>query len=665
MNTVFALSKEETEMAAEPRTHPLVLVADDDPIMRLLMRQSLEQGEFVIEEAENGVQALDAVERLSPDLILLDVLMPELDGFDTCVALRRRPESAHTPIIMVTGLDDMDSINHAYEVGATDFITKPITWPILPHRLRYALRASQAITQLRRSEETLRQQETLFRRLVESSSAFVFVYQESRLRYMNSAGGVMLGYNQVELANTDLFDLVHPNFREQVQEQIQLRLQGRPAPPQYEMKVLHKDGSERWMLFTGSRIELEGNPALLGVAFDISEQKNAREVRAKLQQELFQSQKQQALGRLAGNIAQHCNNLLTPILGFTELTLEDLPPESEMRSYLKEVHSAGLSAARLMQQILSFCRPSANSESAIPWHYVIEEVLPRVRTSLPSTISLHYEEESSTGSVWADPAHLEQILINLCHNATYAMKDKGGTLTLTLAEVSADAIASNQFVALPPGPYVRLTVRDTGHGIAPEFLSRIFDPFFTTKGVGEGSGLGLSIVHSIVTNSKGAITVESTQGQGSAFHVYLPRFEVTEAAAESSASVAYTGEGRLLVVDNDAAVTQVTQQMLERAGYHLTIAADGIEAWEKFRKAPDAFDVVLTAHTMPGLTGVELASTLLQLRPSIPIVLCADGNENLTAEEVKRSGCHVLLPKPYSQATLLGAIENALCHSAS
>jgi signal transduction histidine kinase/CheY-like chemotaxis protein len=368
--------------------------------------------------------------------------------------------------------------------------------------------------------------------------------------------------------------------------------------------------------------------------------------RKRLETQLRQAQKMQAIGTLAGGIAHDFNNILSAILGYTELALGDVEQGSTVWHDLQGTLTAGRRARDLVQQILAFCRQTERARTSIPLHWLVEEALVLLRAALPSIITIRPIINRNAGAVLADPTQMQQVLINLCTNAAHAMREAGGVIEVRLEpiEIAADAPATSP--DLKAGSYVRLTVQDTGHGMEPEILERILEPFFTTKSMGEGTGMGLAVVQSIIANHGGAITVESTPGQGSTFVVYLPRHDSPGTAALPARESVVGGHERILFVDDEAALVHVGRATLQRLGYQVVICASSSEALETLRTAPDAFDLVVTDRTMPALTGEALVHELRQIRPDIPIILCTGFSHPITPEQLRALRVDAFLLKP-------------------
>jgi PAS domain S-box-containing protein len=752
----------------------LVLVVDDDRTVRILVREALEQAGFAVEEAADGVQAMAAFERLRPDIVLLDVGLPEVDGFAVCAALRRRPADELRPVLMMTALDDLESIRRAYEVGATDFITKPVNWAILSHRVRYMLRASQTLEALQLSEARLSRAQTiaklghweldlqekvlvwsdevyrihglapgsaapslelrahavhpedraLARGALEAALAAQQPYSvEYRLRLPD--GRVRLVHEQAELTGPAasgrprlLGTLQDITERKQAEAALReseerfkkafhaapdaiaiRRLDGRyidakeeflglagcraeelvgratiephrgVAPEEYaravrllqserrvrdlEVEFRTTSGQLRDMLLSLELIELAGEPAVLSIARDITERK-------RLEAQLSRAQKMEAIGNLAGGIAHDFNNLLAVILGYAELALRDAPPDGKVARRLGEILAAGNHAKEVVRQILTFSRRTKSERKPVQLQLLVKETLTLLRASLPSTIEIHHALSADTGSVLADPTQLHQVLMNLCCNAEHAMREAGGVLHVGLDRTEVDAAFADGHPGLRPGPYVRLSVRDSGHGMAPDVVERIFEPFFTTKEVGEGTGMGLAMTHGIVASHGGAITVTTAPGRGATFEVYLPELTVTTRDERGPAGAARGGSERILFVDDEVVILEIWREMLDGLGYRCVGHTSSHQALSAFRAAPESFDLVITDQTMPGMTGDALIRELRRIRPDVPVILCTGYSHKVSPEKARSLGVDAYLMKPLRAGDLDHAIRSVM-----
>ncbi|MCF8085000.1 MAG: response regulator, partial [Deltaproteobacteria bacterium] len=404
---------------------------------------------------------------------------------------------------------------------------------------------------------------------------------------------------------------------------------------------------------------------LIGTILDISERKRAEEQRAQLETQLRRSQKMEAIGTLAGGIAHDFNNILMPLLLNAEMALEDLPEASPLKTNLQEVLKAGNRARDLVKQILAFSRQNQEQRSPLHVGPIVKEALKLLRSTLPSTIEIRQEMDITPGrdTIRADPTQIHQVLMNLCTNAFHAMQDQGGTLTVGLTHVPIGDDADPALRGLNPGTYVKLTVGDTGGGMSPDIRDRIFEPYYTTKGKGEGTGLGLSVVHGIVKSHKGAVRVESEPGKGTTFQVFFPLFHSEVTVKEDLTSKIPGGNERVLFVDDEAVSVGVVETLLERLGYAVDTQTSSVEALKMFQNDPQRFDLIITDQTMPGMTGADLAKEIMRIRPRVPIILCTGFSEQINEEQAKEMGIRAFIMKPFVSRQLAKTVRGVLDES--
>jgi PAS domain S-box-containing protein len=435
-----------------------------------------------------------------------------------------------------------------------------------------------------------------------------------------------------------------------------------------ELQVLGEDGQPIYVAISGRPVHDTAGSIVgyRGVTRDITARLYAEEQLRQAQQDAQrrQAQKMEAIGVLAGGIAHDFNNILSAILGYADLALREVTPGGPADQCLQEVLTAGRRAQSLVLQILTFSRASEPERVPLQLRLIVKEALKLLRASLPTTIDMRQDIDHDDGTVLADPTQMHQVLMNLCANAEYAMRDTGGTLEVRLDTVELDTGAVAHYAELAPGPYVRLTIRDTGHGIPPEVASRVFEPFFTTKGVGQGTGMGLAVVHGIVTSHGGAIRLQSPPGQGTTCEVYLPRLDMVVDDTTSRDDSLPLGKGVILFVDDEEAIVRVGQRMLERLGYQAVVCTSSLAALETFRQTPQHFDLVITDQTMPHLTGEALACELRRIRPDIPIMLCTGFSHTIDAEKAQAQGIDAFLMKPLVARDLGLAIQHVLAQRA-
>ena len=400
--------------------------------------------------------------------------------------------------------------------------------------------------------------------------------------------------------------------------------------------------------------------ALGAVAIDITEHTETEQRQRQLERQLQQAQKMEALGTLAGGIAHDFNNILASVIGYTQIAQTDLPAESPVQPYLKRVLEAGERAVALVKQILTFSRKGDTEPQPVQMGPILKEVLQLVRATLPATIAVD-KRIHSDAAVMADPVQIHQVMMNLCANAGHAMRDSGGTLTVTLEDVVLDAAFARRHAdVIRPGPHVRLSVADTGHGISPEHTGRIFEPFFTTKPKGEGTGMGLSVVHGIVTRLGGTVTVDSAPGKGARFDIHLPVLPHAPVSMKQAAGALPAGNERILLVDDEPFQTDMLKHMLGLLGYKVTACNSGNDALALFEKDPGAFDLVITDLMMPELRGDALARRMLARRNDLPIILCTGFGENISSEQTEAMGIRAFTLKPLNMETLARLVRDVL-----
>ncbi|MDR3568336.1 MAG: PAS domain S-box protein [Syntrophobacteraceae bacterium] len=514
-------------------------------------------------------------------------------------------------------------------------------------------------------QDKLRESEEQFKTMFEMASIGITQTDPKTRRWVrvNQKMCEITGYSSDELLGMHVEELTYPEDREMDKVEFENLISGKSPIFHVEKRYVRKDGEPIWVNVNGALIrDSAGQPVKTVTTIeDITERKRLAEEQALAEAQLRQAQKLEALGTLAGGVAHDFNNILSIIMGYAELSKMETEPGSAMGENLQEILTASTRAKELVQQILAFSRRSEYQKLSLRLDTIVKDAMKILRPSLPSTIEIKTEGFSNS-EVFADPTQMHQVLMNLCTNASHAMREKGGVLRVGLRDIALEAEDTRSFT-VKPGRYVELRVKDTGHGIDPRIIDSIFDPFFTTKKLGEGTGLGLSVVHGIVKGHGGAITVESMVDGGTAFTVLIPALEAAnELKKEETAPPFSRGKERILVVDDEPSLAEMVRTMLSRFGYDAVSCTSATEALNIFRDRLEdkPFDLVVTDMTMPRLTGEDLAREISRLRPEVPVILMTGFSEKIDAEKAKWLGIRGFLMKPVVLNSLAALIRKLL-----
>ncbi len=633
-----------------------ILVVDDDPVHLDVVVNFLTAQHYEVLTARDGNETLDFLQKEErPDLILLDVIMPGKSGFEVCREIREKYSPSEMPVIMLTAKNRVADLVRGFESGANDYLSKPVSHRELISRVRTHIH-------LNFSDRALRESERKYREIFENVFDFWFSHDlEGNIIESNLPFKQGWGYENADVTRMNIKEMLAPRYADRFGV--------------YMDRILHdgkcggitccltREGEERMLDFRAALIRDEKGQSLSvrGTARDVTERIQFEKEKAELEKQIRQSQKMQAIGTLAGGIAHDFNNILFPIIGYTEMVLERMAGDDPSRNDLEEVLRAANRAADMVRQILSFARQTEEEWKPMQLHPVIKEALKLLKASLPATIEIRADIPAGTDCVLADPSQIHQVVMNLCTNAYHAMREKGGVLTVALDSLNIDAKNAVPVHDMTPGPWFRLTVSDTGCGMSPEVMERIFDPYFTTRPMGEGTGMGLAVVHRIVSNLRGHITVSSTEGEGSVFQIWLPRLEAETRESEPEAEPEPArGNERILVVDDEQQIVDMIRRMLDGMGYDVTVRYSSPDALEAFRVNPDRFDLVITDQTMPNLTGAEFCRELMKIRPDVRIILCTGFSDLISRKKAFDLGIRGFLMKPVEKKDLIRTIREVL-----
>ncbi len=581
---------------------------------------------------------------------------------------RKEHPEAHIPVRRHLGipvLDDDGCIVAVLGVGNKhdDYDESDV------RQLALLMQGMSRIVQSRKAEEILCQSEAKFRLLAEKMRDVIWQTTPDDLvfTYISPSCEQMSGYTQGELIGTSMFDLLSPDTPPHIVRRIRnmmarVRETGTSANPVFELETRRKDGTVILVeVLPCAILDKDGNlEGFQGVTRDITERRRAEEERKRLEAHLLQSQKMESIGTMAGGIAHDFNNILSAVIGFAELARCNAGDPEKVEKNLGEVLKASERARDLVSRILAFSSKTEPRYSPVDLGAVVREFIIMLRPILPSTIEIRHDLSDSC-MVMADPTQIQQVIMNLCSNAADAMEKTCGVIEVSLGKVSVKEVVAVPGQGLSPGSYVKLSVKDTGHGMSPEVVARIYDPYFTTKGVGRGTGLGLAVAHGVVKSHGGSIACTSVPGEATTFDVYLPAIVSGENHAESrETDHAPTGTGRILFVDDEPTLVALAGEMLGSLGYETVAKTSSAEALALFSEDPAGFDLVITDMTMPGMTGDRLARELMRIRRDIRIIICTGHSDHFSENDARDLGISEYLMKPLDLATLAGSVRKVL-----
>ncbi len=692
-----------------------ILIVDDKEENIYLLRMLLESKGYEVEASENGADALERARRNPPILVISDILMPVMDGFALCREWKKDERLKTVPFAFYTATytEDRDQ-DFALSLGAERFIVKPQEPDVLLEAIQDVIARSTAspvdisrppaetpyqaeahkeesvylkqynetlvrklINKMEQLEQTNLQlekdiaarkvaelafveSETRFRSLVEVAPEAIFVQSAGKFIFLNPAALRLFGASKdEELLNTELMERIAPEWRKTVQERIHFQRETGKAAPLMEQDYMRLDGSRVPVETTAVPVRFQGHDAHLVFVRDITERRHAEDEKAKLEAQLRQAQKMEAVGQLAGGVAHDFNNLLQVINGYTQLMLMNPATDLNMKSQIEQVNLAGNRAASLTRQLLTFSRRQVQQATLLDLNTIVADMEKMLRRLIRENITLKTAPAPELRKIKADPGQIEQVIMNLVVNARDAMTG-GGILTISTGNIELEGIDIPGSPAdVKPGPYVVISVTDTGCGMDEKVKTRIFEPFFTTKPEGVGTGLGLATVYGIVKQSGGFIDVESVVGEGTTFRVYLPQAHIKDLAVESKSAASSIPHGTetILIVEDLENVRNLVMEMLRSIGYTVIPTSNGIDAIELARSHRKPVDLLLTDVVMPGMSGLDLSKRMKSITPRMKTLFMSGYVDDTIIEDAMKGH---FIQKPITMVELSRKVREVL-----
>jgi len=673
-----------------------ILIVDDREEDRYILEVLLRAHGYEVESAANGIEALEKVRRGKFDMIIADILMPGMDGFQLCREVKTDENLKDIAFVFYTATyTDPKDEEFALSLGAERFIVKPMEPDVFVGILKEIIKSHEMgtlaaprspvqeeavylkkynerlikkledkVLKLERLNDELRESEEKYRTLIDNANdAVALIEPTGYLKFVNPEFCRMSGYSMEEAKELHFSELIHPDDLAMVMENLKKMLAGEKVPRNYEFRVLTKSGETIHVELNSSTIEREGEIVeVLSIIRDISERKRTEEEKEKIQAQLLQAQKLEAIGILAGGVAHDFNNLLTLIQGHTELAMMRLDEDDPLYRDLKEIHRASVRAANLTRQLLLFSRRQPMEMVPLDLNKVVGDIIKMIRRLIGEDISVATDMEEGLWTIRADPGNIEQVIMNLMVNARDAMPE-GGEIFVRTRNVHLSEDDCKAIIDAQPGNFVCLSVEDTGVGMDEGTVQRIFEPFFSTKGPGKGTGLGLSVVYGIVKQHGGWINVYSKPGQGTTFKIYLPAVPIEpEAMDEGPISLEkFRGRGeRILLVEDDRAIRKMSARALQENGYVPFPAASAEEALEIFERENGNFALVFSDVVLPDKDGLQLIDDLLSRKPELRILLTSGYSDRRSRWWAAQEKGLRFIQKPYSLPDLLRTIKEVL-----
>ena len=641
-----------------------ILIVDDTAINLQILTTIVTTEGYNILLAQSGEEALRVANEYHPDIILLDVMMSKMDGFDVCRQLKANPSTQPIPVIFVTARTDVEAVEKGFDVGGDDYVSKPFNDRVLLARLKNHVERYQRQRELTINRERLNtaldaaQIGSFTIRLPEK----IWIPDEQLMRLFGIESDV------------DTFNL-NTWYEHVIPEDIEntiKRIEGciiKDSFYKFEFRIFDSVGGYKWFrcsMQVSERNEKDEPLLIVGVNVDITKEHSMLDTIRIQEETLAQTRKLKAMGQLTGGIAHDFNNMLATILGFAELLSEDLQDNEEHSYYCKNITDTCERAATLTNQLLTFSRKQSKQTTAIDLHGLILGSMDLMQHSLGKKISIKQKLGAKEHFIMGEFAQLQNILLNMGFNARDAMPN-GGILELNTENVS---IYEKDILHLPvfieTGDYVVLHIRDTGTGMEKEVLDKIFEPFFTTKQAGKGTGLGLSTTYGTINAHNGSIFAESTPGEGTVFHIYFPvsnlkpQKDVEKKASSSRNSVT---SGTILVIDDEMTIRRMLIKTLKYVGYDVLDANSGKVGINLYKQNKDQISAVILDVIMPEMDGVQIYKALKKINPNVAVLVSTGYASSKQTIELKELGVEAFLKKPYRQSELVEAVSKVINHS--
>ncbi len=661
-----------------------ILCIDDEEMIRQTMGDYLTDSGFEIIEAGNGREGLEIFQRENPDLILVDLRMPEIDGLDVLAAVTEK--SPETPIIVVSGTGVLEDAIEALRRGAWDYITKPVEdMAILEIAVKNALKHAQILRENRQYQENLenevrkrtdelhdtheklKEQHVFLQTLIESIPNPIF-YKDADGKYMgcNQSFCRMLGVTGKAIIGKKADDFLPENLVSLFKETDQSIFEQHNVQT-YEYSLRFPDGTMHHLFttkapFTNLKGEIAG---IVGVISDITNLRKTEEEKSLLEDQLRHSQKMEAVGTLAGGIAHDFNNILQAMSGYIQLLLMKKDKDDPDRKYLTKIDQSTIRATELVRRLLTFSRKSETRFQPVNLNLVVANTVHFLEQTIPRMIQIKMHPASDLPGIYADPSQIEQIIINIAANAFDAMPE-GGTLLFETESISFKDEYRDKYLELKSGNYVLLKISDTGQGMNEEIQKHIFEPFFTTKEIGKGTGLGLATVYGIVKSHNGRIACYSESGLGTTFKIYLPvqhnqRAKISDPDTDKENEYKIkNGKETVLTVDDEDTILDMAQEMLEQHGYTVIKARTGEEAVEVYLSKTEAVDLVILDLGMPGMGGEKCLKELLKINSEAKIIVASGYAAHKMAANPRKYGAAEFISKPYHINIMMQKIRDVL-----